>query len=289
VANQNKLYRLLKLIALLKQEPSKSAAYIAKYLDSSHRTVYRYIELLQSVGFNVEVDKFKKYSIQNNQLLTPSHFNIEELDFLKELLLTSASANKLSQSIIHKLSLNSDIELVNHDIYNAQLSRFISVINKAIHTDKQILIKQYQSINSQKVSDRVLEPIKFTSNYQSLCAFEIKQQQNKFFNIERMGDVVIKDIAQSHQHLHQFSKPDVFGFSRNDKTYQINLLLNLKAKLLLTEEYPLTHSFIDVKGKNKYLFSTIINNPKPIQRFYKGLKGDIEVLAGTEVDLKNSN
>lgn len=289
MANQNKLYRLLKLIALLKQEPPKSVNYISNYLESSHRTVYRYLELLQNVGFNVEVDKFKKYSIQDNQLMAPSHFNKEELDFLKQLLLTTGRSNKLSQSIVHKLSLNSDIELINHDIYNAKLSRLISLINTAIHTNKQILVKQYQSINSQKVSDRLLEPIKFTSNYHSLCAFEIDKQQNKFFNIERMGDVVLTEEPQCHEHLHQFSKPDVFGFSKNDKTYQVSLALNLKAKLLLTEEYPLTKPFIHKKAKNKFFFNTTINNPKPLLRFYQGLKEDIEVSQGTEVDFENSH
>jgi predicted DNA-binding transcriptional regulator YafY len=284
LANQKTLYRLLKLIALLRQEPPKSINYIADFLDSSSRTVYRYLELLESVGFNIEVDKFKKYSIQDNELIAPSNFNKEELNFLKELLLSSGRSNKLSQSIVHKLSLNTDLELINHEIYNAKLSKIISLINKAIHTNKQIIIKQYQSINSQKVSDRLLEPFKFTANYRSLCAFEIEKQQNKFFNIERMGDVVLTEHDQVHEHLHQFSKPDAFGFSKNSKTYTVNLELNLKAMLLLTEEYPLTKSLIQKKNEHLFIFSTVIYNPKPIKRFYKGLKGDIKILDQTTID-----
>lgn len=285
MANQKSLYRLLKLIALLKQEPPKSINYIADFLESSSRTVYRYLELLESVGFDIEVDKFKKHSIQENQLIAPSNFNGEELNFLRELLLSSGRSNNLSRSIIHKLSISTDIELVNHEIYNAKLAKLISLINKAINTNKQIIIKQYQSINSQKVSNRVVEPIKFTANYRSLCAFEIEKQQNKFFNIERMGDVLVMEQNQVNEHLHQFSKPDAFGFSKNDKTYNVNLELNLKAMLLLTEEYPLTRSLIQKKDDNTFMFSAVIYSPKPIKRFYQGLKGDIKILENTTMEI----
>ncbi|WP_188405550.1 helix-turn-helix transcriptional regulator [Psychroflexus salis] len=285
MANQKSLYRLLKLIALLKQEPPKSINYMADFLESSSRTVYRYLELLESVGFNIEVDKFKKYSIQDNQLIAPSNFNTEELSFLKELLLSIGRENNLSQSIIHKLSLNTDIELINHEIYNAKLANLISLINEGINHNKKIIIKQYQSINSQKVSDRWVEPIKFTANYRSLCAFEIEKQQNKFFNIERMGDVILTEEEQVHEHLHQFSKPDAFGFSKNTDTYKVNLELNLKAMLLLTEEYPLTKALIHKKDKNTFLFSTEIYNPKPLQRFYQGLKDDIKILENNSITL----
>lgn len=258
---------------------------MANFLESSSRTAYRYIELLENIGFNIEIDKFKKYSIKDNHLITPSNFNKEELGFLKQLLLSSGKENKISESIIHKLSLNSDIELFNHEIYNAKLSKLISTVNKGINNNKQILIKQYQSINSQKVSDRLVEPIKFTANYKSLCAFEVQQQQNKFFNIERMGDVILTENNQEHEHLHQFSKPDAFGFSKNTKNYKVNLELNLKAMLLLTEEYPLTKSFIQKKDDNTFLFSTEIYNSKPLRRFYQGLKDDIKILENNTINL----
>ncbi|GGE34301.1 hypothetical protein [Psychroflexus planctonicus] len=49
-----------------------------------------------------------------------------------------------------------------------------------------------------------------------------------------MGDVIITEEEQVHEHLHQFAKPDAFGFSKNTNTYKVNLELNLKAMLLLT-------------------------------------------------------
>lgn len=286
MANQKSLNRLLRLIALLKQEPPKSIQYLADFMKTSNRTVYRYLQLLEDVGFNIEADKFNKYCIEDNQLIAPSNFNQEELTFLKELLLTSGRSNKLYQSIIHKLSLNSDLDLVDHDIYNARLANLINLINQSININKQVIIKQYQSINSQRISDRLVEPIKFTANYRSLCAFEIETQQNKFFNLERMGNVEITHNDQAFESQHQFSKPDAFGFSYSGDIYKVSLELDLKAMLLLTEEYPLTRPKVKKTEDNCFLFSTEIYNPKPLQRFYRGLTNNIKVLEETTINLK---
>lgn len=269
---------------MLKQQPAKSIQFIAEFLETSTRTAYRYLDLLKGVGFNIVADKFKKFSIEDNQLLSPSHFNREELSFLKELLLTSGQHNTLAQTIMHKLSLNSDLELTNHDIYNAKIAQFVSLINEAIAENKQITLKQYQSLNSQKVSDRVVEPIKFTENYRSLCAFEVESETNKYFNIERIGDVLIGDKLQSFEDQHEFSKPDAFGFSKTEESFEVKLKLNLKAKLLLTEEYPYTKPFVKPARDQKFVFEATIYNAKPLKRFYKGLKNDIEILPETTIN-----
>ena len=281
MSDQKKLLRLLKLIALLKQEPPKSVQYMTRFLETSSRTVYRYLQTLREVGFNIEVDHFNKFSIQDHELLSPSHFNHEEIGMIREILQTNAHSNRIKERILHKLSLNSSLELTNQDIHNAKLVKTIKTIHEAITNNKQILLRQYQSINSQRISDRLVEPVKFTSQYQSLSAFEIESKQNKFFNLERIGEVELLDQPQEFEHLHQFSKPDVFGFSKNKKVYIIDLLLDLKAKLLLTEEYPLTRPYMQKIDDHTFRFSAEIFNTKPIKRFYKGLKENIQVLDQT--------
>ena len=285
MSSQNKLLRLLKLIALLKQEPPKSVHYIARFLETSTRTAYRYIELLKEVGFNIEEDHFNKYSIQDHELLSPSHFNQEEIGFIRELLQSTELSSQLKQSILHKLSFNSDLELTNQDIQDARSVKIIQSIHQAISNNLQIILKHYQSINSQQISDRIVEPIKFTSQYRSLCAFEIESQQNKFFNIERIGDVEGYNQPQEFEHLHQFSKPDVFGFSKHKKVYVIDLQLDLKAKLLLTEEYPFTRPYVQQVDEHTFRFTAQIHNTKPIKRFYEGLKENIKVLDQTNFKL----
>ena len=278
MANQKSLLRLLKLIALLKQKPPKSVAFIAEFIQASERSAYRYIELLEEVGFRVQVNKVNKYFIEDNQWLSPGHFNQEELSYLKTLLQTSGQNNVLSKSLLHKLNLVSDADLSSHTVHHARLSDFVEKINQGIAQNKQILLKAYQSINTQNISDRLVEPIKFTEHYQNICAFEVDSQANKYFNIERIGDVVVLDEVQQHEDQHEFKKPDVFGFSKSKRRYTVHLKLNLKAKLLLTEEYPLSRAYIKPLRQNQFEFKAQVNNTKPAKRFYKGLKEDIEVL-----------
>ncbi|HAH54274.1 MAG TPA: transcriptional regulator, partial [Flavobacterium sp.] len=52
--NQHKILRVLQLMTLLKKEPSKSIKFLAGMLESTERTVYRYLDLIKELGFDLE-------------------------------------------------------------------------------------------------------------------------------------------------------------------------------------------------------------------------------------------
>jgi proteasome accessory factor C len=66
--NQNKLLRLLQLISALQASPAKTMHNIANLIGCTERTVYRYLDLLKAVGFNVERDINHKIYIDNDIL-----------------------------------------------------------------------------------------------------------------------------------------------------------------------------------------------------------------------------
>ena len=86
--NQNKVYRVLELISFLKTEPPKSIKYISAHFLISERSVYRYLYLIDQLGYGVEKTKNNKYFIglneENNCKL---ELNRDEIEFLKDLLL----------------------------------------------------------------------------------------------------------------------------------------------------------------------------------------------------------
>ena len=55
MTEQQKLLRLFKLIRLLKQRPGKTIHQLAQSLGITVRTMYRYLVLLEEVGY--EIDK----------------------------------------------------------------------------------------------------------------------------------------------------------------------------------------------------------------------------------------
>ncbi|NBW72413.1 MAG: helix-turn-helix domain-containing protein [Actinobacteria bacterium] len=61
--NQNKMYRCIKLMEYL-QEKSRNMNTIAKYLNVSMRTVYRYLKLYEALGYKVKKDMFNKVKIE---------------------------------------------------------------------------------------------------------------------------------------------------------------------------------------------------------------------------------
>jgi hypothetical protein len=125
-----------------------------------------------------------------------------------------------------------------------------------------------------------VEPIAFTNNYASICAFEIATQKNKYFNVERITEVEEVEDKQEYKKLHKIDQTDVFGFTEyNGEKFDIQLRLTLRAYVILKEEYPRVLSFVNQESnKETYIFSCSINNPKPITRFILGLSNEVDVL-----------
>ena len=60
--NQNKMYRCIKLMEYLQEKP-RNMNTIAKYLNVSMRTVYRYLKLYEALGYEVKKDMFNKVKL----------------------------------------------------------------------------------------------------------------------------------------------------------------------------------------------------------------------------------
>lgn len=97
----------------------------------------------------------------------------------------------------------------------------------------------------------------------------------------------MEDEQQFHQ-LHQLDEMDVFGFSeKNGQKFSVELLVSLRAYILLKEQYPKIDNHITKEiNTEKYRVKINVNNPKPITRFILGLKEDIEVI-GSKSFLKH--
>jgi proteasome accessory factor C len=286
--NQHKILRVLQLITLLKKEPAKSIRFLAGVLESTDRTVYRYLDLVKELGFELHKDHNNKFQIVGGDEYQQISFSNEEVLLLRDLVMTTGKDNKLRDSLLQKIYLQSELAIQGNQILKANLGKMVEKINSSISENKRIVLKGYHSLNTQKISDRIIEPITLTDNYNSVCGFEIETQLNKYYNLERITEVIqLEDEQQFHQ-LHQLDEMDVFGFSeKNGQKFSVELLVSLRAYILLKEQYPKIDSFITKEiNSEKYRVKIDVNNPKPITRFILGLKEDIEVV-GSESFLKH--
>jgi predicted DNA-binding transcriptional regulator YafY len=286
--NQHKILRVLQLISLLKKEPAKSIRFLSVILESTDRTVYRYLDLVKELGFELQKDQNNKFLIIGNDDFETVSFSNEEASLLRDLVLSTGKESKLKDSLLKKIYLQSELAIQGNQILRANIGKMVAKINTAIKEHKRVLLKSYHSINTQKISDRVIEPILFTDNYNSICGFEVETKINKFYNIERITEVILLNEPQEFQKLHQLDKMDVFVFSKlNGKRFRVELTLTLKAYILLKEEYPKIEKHIKKdKSSEVYNLKIEVNNPKPITRFILGLKEDIAV-TGSKSFLKH--
>lgn len=288
--NQNKILRVLQLITLLKKEPAKSIRFLAGILESTDRTVYRYLDLVKELGFELHKDHNNKFQILGNDEYKPITFSNEEVSLLRDLVLTTGKDSKLKDSLLQKIYLQSELAIQGNHILKANLGRLVEKINYSISEKKRVLLKGYHSINTQSISDRVIEPISFTDNYNSICGFEVETKLNKYYNLERITDVIQLDEPQEFKKFHQLDEMDVFGFSnKNGEKFIVELSISLRAYILLKEEYPKIEKFVKKeKYSERYSVKVEVNNPKPISRFILGLNEEIEVL-GSNSYLKYLN
>ena len=282
--NQNKILRVLQLITLLKKEPAKSIRFLAGILESTDRTVYRYLDLVKELGFELHKDHNNKFQILGNDEYQPITFSNEEVSLLRDLVLSTGKDNKLKDSILQKIYLQSELAIQGNHILKANLGRLVEKINYSISEKKRVLLKGYHSINTQSISDRVIEPISFTDNYNSICGFEVETKLNKYYNLERITDVIQLEEPQEFKEFHQLDEMDVFGFSnKNGEKFIVELSISLRAYILLKEEYPKIEKFVKKeKSSERYFVKVEVNNPKPISRFILGLKDDVLIIGSNQ-------
>ena len=283
---QQKILRVFKLINLLQSNIGKPVHRLAELLQTDERTIYRYFKLLEALGF-VVVKEFSKYKIQDRPEYLPkpsdgNHFSVEENQWLSNLLESQGKGNALKDAVAQKLNLQDAVLLGTKDLFKANLGRLVDLIAQSITLKKQIWIKDYYSLRSDTVSDRLVEPVGFTADYEHIHAFELESQSMKMFKIERMGEVVIASESWKFELGHELPDQALFGFTGKGKFY-VKLKLSKKAYQLMIEEYPTARPFIQIKNRNQYFFEGEIPHLPGLARFILSLPGEVKVEEGNEL------
>lgn len=272
---QAKLLRLFQIIAVLKAG-HWTIRQLAERFDTSERTIYRYINLLEEVDFLVEKDFENRYFIITSEDdPSQSQFSVEELRLMKKLIQSGTDDNPLKNLLLKKLSLNSEIDSMPRLFLKARLGKFVDQLADAIRNKQQVVLKNYHSAHSNEIRDRLVEPIHFGDNYQSIMALDTADKVCKQFKLDRIGEVIAFNKPFSHESLHQKNQTDIFGFTGDASTWVI-LELSLRAYLLLREEYPLALPYL-TKEEDHYLFHGPVANFEGVGRFTLGLIDEIRI------------
>ena len=263
--NQHKILRVLQLITYLQETPHKSIEQLSNFLETTERTVYRYLDLLRECGFDLHKDANQRFYIEKEEG-DGVHFTNEEAQFLKQLVLATGSKSKLKDAVLSKIYTGSELSMVASHLINAKNGKIVERLTRAMLNKEQVLLKKYQSINTETISDRVVEPFGFTENYQTVMAYEPASDKNKTYNIDRIGSVEYLNQKFQHESKHEQQVMDVFGFAYNGQKYPVKLEMSMKEFLLLKAQYPLIAPFVKYEsGKDKYVLEVEVNDLRVLE------------------------
>ena len=286
MSNQAKIERAIKILMTLNNKYGKNVGELAKYVNTSPRTIYRYLDTLKNIGFVVDyklgADGKRYYYIEKNNDENKSisellYFSEEESYILSKAIQSIENENVIKQNLAKKLYSLYNFNRVAVPIIKKENSEIIHNITTAISNKNQVVLKNYKSSHSGEIRNRLIEPFGFTSNFISIWCYDIEAQQNKIFKTARIQKVIISDKYWKNEDKHKKGFIDAFRITSFQKI-PVKLQLTLRAYNLLIEEYPLTENDIIKKDDNTYIYESEVANLKGIGRFTLGLIDEIEII-----------
>jgi len=281
---ETKTERILRLILFLSNSYNKTKDECIDFLRIKDSAFYTYCTLLKDVGFYLRQKEGKywiDYQEKDQQVIgNLLHFTEEEayllsraIDSLDE---RPGCSAKLKQKLVSFLDHDKTIEAYIHK----EKSVIVQAINKAQQSKKQILLINYASGNSQTVKNRRVEAFEFKDDFNLVWAFDIALQENRQFKICRIEDICESPMPWEHERLHRSLPVDIFR-NTGELDKKVEFHLNLRAKNLLIEEYPLAEKYLTQGSNNQFVFKASVAKYEGPGRFVLGIMEDIE-LGGDE-------
>lgn len=284
--DQAKLRRLLELIMYLVRG-SYSIKQLSDKLGTTQRTVYRYIDTLNEAGFVVTKSggyhHIKKLSSDFKKITDLLYFSKEEASLLYSAIESIDNGTVMKQELKRKLASIYEFDIVAKAIVQPQHLSNFRLLNEAREDKLQVRLVNYRSANSDKVSDRIVEPFSFTSGLQDVLCYEPESQSNKMFKVSRIGKVELLKMPWQFEALHEEGFIDIFRMRTNEKI-PVRLQLSVRAANLLMEEYPLSKECLTKTSDNRWELKTDVCNMEGIGRFVLGLYDEIKIIDTPELE-----
>ena len=284
--DQPKLERLLRLMKLLTSNVNYTVNDLAERLDTSYRSIYRYIETFKEAGFVVHkleggVYKLGKESPYFREISQLVHFTDEEAHIVNQLIEGLDDTNMLKQNLRKKLSSVYNCTSMAASVVKGKNAANVNRILEAIEERRQVLLCDYSSSHTGEVRTRCVEPFGFTTNYVQIWCYEPDSGMNKLFKTSRIGSVEVLDKGWEHEDDHHEGYIDIFRMTGYEQ-HRVKLELGMLAHNLILEEYPLSERDIKPLANGRWLLDTNVCNYLGISRFVVGLLDDIRVVGSPE-------
>ena len=279
---QPKIERVLRLMKMMTGNNNYTVEDMAERLGISYRSVYRYIDTFKEAGFVVQrkeggiykLGRESRYFKEISQLI---HVTDEEAHIVNQLIEGLDNTNMLKQNLRKKLSAVYNCTSLAESVVEGKNAINVNRVIEAINNQKQVILREYASSHTGVVSDRLVEPFGFTTNYVQIWCYEPESGLNKLFNTARVGSVEVLNDDWKFADQHHEGYIDIFRITGFEQK-RVELELGIMAHNLLIEEYPLATRDLKQIDSTHWLLDTMVCDYVGIGRFVMGLSEDIKIL-----------
>ena len=244
--DQPKIERVLRLMRLMSGVRHYTIEELAEALDTSSRSIYRYIDTFREVGYVVKKENGVPRLLSMDKyedIAELVHFTEEEAYVVDRLLDALDNGNVLKQSLKRKLAVVANSAAVVDCVVNGRVAENVHAVIGAIENKRQVKLMGYASSHSGAVRDRWVEPFEFTTDYNQIWCYDLEDGRNKLFKTSRIGSVVVLDEAGVAMDRHQRGFVDVFRYS-GPKIYRVAVELDVRARNFMVECFPLAELYM---------------------------------------------
>ena len=181
---------------------------LASNLEITERSTFRYIRTFKDSGFTIQkrgcnVHKLMKMPVRQIKLSELIHLSPEEAHIIHTLLMGISGDSQVLINLEKKLTALFDATSVTEIIGNRTCAENLMRLREAINDKTQVILKEYESGHTMTVSDRLVEPYGFSTNYCDVYAFEVATRQNKTFKVSRIGYVMPQQTEWKYEDKHE--------------------------------------------------------------------------------------
>ena len=212
-------------------------------------------------------------------------FGIKKLvlyDIINSLIHNLDNTNLLKRNLQKKLAALCEYVTPAEIICDKTASIKVEALGNAIFHKKSVILRNYESANSDHTSDRLIEPFAFSANYIDIWGYDLEKGENRVYKVSRIGNVEITSDSWINEDNHRKVEADCFRMN-GETDIRVKLHLSLRAKNLLVEEYPLAEK--DLKHqKEHWTLETIVHDMAGVGRFVIGLADEIDISDSPELE-----
>ena len=257
--------RIVRMIIDLldKQEGYTKKELMAKY-KKSEDSILDDIATLRHAGFVIEVDRKYRYAFKENrpykQLKNLLHFSEDDKLLLEHAIDQISPHTKSGERLKRKLSALYDYHKLGHAYLRKPYLKKIDLLEQAKKEERVVILEQYRSSNSNKISDRYIEPFHISPPDDSIHGIDIEKKELRHFKISRFKRVILTEKDWQNQGLHYIKLTDPFRIN-DDKQVLVHIRLKIGAYNSIIEKYPKTEMhIIEDSEKGIYDLQCMVNH-----------------------------